>query len=478
MREYEIIIDEAFKKGLSPERNIPVNSGYLWSAFGFRIGRDGIEGYDHSTNNPLSGSVDMLYSWPFPQWVSGERYNFLVIRDSVVNMEDKVYVVTDDYVVTHIFNCDQVTFGTGTLMEVADFGEYAVMVNGVVMIYWDAALGDWHEIRSSATFPMMRTVCNFKGMIVGGNVIGVWNGGTLTYDAWHDCDDKFYCWSNIGQADFTPGQDNVAGYRRDPYGGVVYHTRRLGDSVIGYSSKGVVRMDHVSDPAPTFRFTELDDVGLLNQGAMDGNLQRQVYLGKDYVLREVTSEGVKELGYYQYMDNLEGDSDIIINYDKARKDFYISNGSTTYLLSPYGLTQVPQHPSALWTDSSYDDEVVMLPNTLDDPYVPMIASDKIDMGYRGLKTIFSVEADVAFTFEPKVTIGWLNSMDEWGWGKVSSFNGEGIAVNIISGNSFLIQITFEFVIPSMTLTYMKVRYKMTDLRGIRGVYAPPLRGPS
>ena len=26
------------------------------------------------------------------------------------------------------------------------------------------------------------------------------------------------------------------------------------------------------------------------------------------------------------------------------------------------------------------------------------------------------------------------------------------------------------------IDYIKVRYKMTDLRGIRGVYAPPLRG--
>ena len=342
MREYELVIDEALKKGLSPERNVPVNSGYLWQALGFRIGRGGIEGYEVSTDDPFSGVVDMLYSWPFPQFIQGERYNFLIIRDDVVNYEDKIYLVEDDYTVTHIFDCDQLTFGTGDLMEVADFGEFAFMTNGVIMIYWDVTLADWHEVIASPTIPMMRTVCNFKGQMVGGGVSSVW----------HDCDETFYCWSKIGSVDFTPDQFNTAGYRRDPFGGEVLHVRRLGNSVIGYSSKGIVRMDHVSEPAPTFAFTELDDVGLINQGAMNGDLRRQVYVGTDYVVREVTSEGVKELGYYQYVSNLDDTLGIIVNYDRTKKDFYISDGETTYLLSPYGMTQIPQHPSAVWTISS------------------------------------------------------------------------------------------------------------------------------
>lgn len=334
------------------------------------------------------------------------------------------------------------------------------------MVYWSVPLADWHEVVASPTIPMMRTVCNFKGQMVGGGVSSVW----------HDCDETFYCWSKIGSVDFTPDQSNTSGYRRDPFGGEVLHVRRLGNSVIGYSSKGVVRMDHVSEPAPTFAFTELDDVGLINQGAMNGDLRRQVYVGTDYVVREVTSEGVKELGYYQYVSNLDDTLGIIVNYDRTKKDFYITDGETTYLLSPYGMTQIPQHPSAVWTISSYDDEVVMLPNTLDDPYEPMIASEILDMGYRGLKTVFSVETDTLLMFNPKLAVGWLNSIDVWGWGSYVPLNNEGIAVNITSGSSFCIMLKLDYVAPMINLTYIKVRYKMTDLRGIRGVYAPPLRG--
>ena len=77
MREYELIIDEALRKGLTPERNIPKDTEWLWQALGFRIGRGGLEGYENSTDNPLSGVVTMLYSWPFPQFIQGERYKFL-----------------------------------------------------------------------------------------------------------------------------------------------------------------------------------------------------------------------------------------------------------------------------------------------------------------------------------------------------------------------------------------------------------------
>jgi len=465
MREYELIIDEALKKGVDPTDTIPTDPSFLWRALGFRIGRRGIEGYEACTDDPLSGSVDMLYSWPFPQFIQGERYNFLIIRDAVVNMEDKFYHITDDYVVTHIFDCDVATFGTGTLTEVADFGEYAFMTNGFIMIYWNTTIDDWHEVIADDDIPMMRTVCNFKGQMIGGCVLS----------EWYDCDETFYVWSKIGEANFTLNQGNVSGYRRDPYGGEVYHVRRLEDSVIGYSDKGVVLMTPVSDPAPTFRFTELDDIGLINRGAIDGTLSRHVYVGSDLVVREITREGIRELGYYSYISNMD-EGDILVRYDKNKKDFYIGDSESTLLLSPYGATESPQHPSAVWYIPTYDDETVMLPNTVAD-YDPIIATAMLDFGYRGDKTIFSVESNALVLLGVRARVGWMNTMEEWGYSDYVPMNNEGIAAIIAGGGSdFVVELKFNFIYRSIRLSYIKVRYKMTDLRGIRGVYAPPLRG--
>ncbi len=476
MREYELIIDEALKFGLGSGREIPTGNEELWVAKGFRVGKTELEGYVECNNDNLAGRVDLLYSWPFPQFIQGERYNFLIVRDSVVNHEDKVYVVDDGYTTTHIFDCDVATFGTGTLMEVADFGNYALMTNGSIMIYWDTGINDWHEVRSTVDIPMMRTVCNFKGQIVGGNVVGVWNVVTGVYDDWLDCDETFYCWSKIGEAVFTPDRGNVSGYRRDPYGGEVLHVKRLRDGVIGYSSKGIVLMTPANEPATTFAFTELSDVGLINQGAMDGNLDRHVFVGADLIVREITKEGIKDLGYYRYMNSVEGGEDIIVKYDKRMKDFYIGNSEETYLLSPYGLTEVPQHPSAIWSISPWDDdESNMLPNTVDD-YEPTIASGILDMGYRGQKTIFSIETDALLTLEPEVAVWWMESFLVGGDTGYVPINDQGIAAIICAGSDLAVSIKFKVIASTIRLNYIKVRYKMTDLRGIRGVYAPPIRG--
>ena len=458
MREFELVIDEALRNGLTPFRVTPNNSQLLNECLGFRIGNAGLEAYEEKSN-PLPAAINLLYSWPFPQYITGERYNFLIIRDSITNLEDIVYLVSDDHLtVTHIFSIDQLTFGQGTLMEVADFGEYAFMTNGVIMIYWDVGINDWHEITSSATIPMMRTICNFKGQAVGGNIVS----------SWHDCDETFYVWSKIGEFDFTPEQDNEAGYRRCPYGGEVYCVRRLGNNVIGYSSKGITIL---SPSNSTFGFIEASDVGLINRGAINGNLNRQVYVGEDYILREVTNQGVKELGYETFMEQLSGE-DIIVNYDKKLKDFYIGNSTKTYLLSPKGLTEIPQHPSCVWRRNS---GTYMLPDSVDD-YDPLIISEPFDMGYRGQKTIFSMESDILNATSPEVAVDYVNTLGGYSTSTYKPLNNQGVGSIIVSGNSFKFRLKLDNIDEDMIISYIKARYKMTDLRGIRGVYAPPPRG--
>ena len=460
MREYELIIDEPLKAGLSPFNLAPFNTQVLKECLGWRLGKAGLWKYELK-ENPFDAAVDVTPSWPFPQVITGERYNFLIVRDSVVNNEDRVYSFSDDHgTVNFIFAVDELTFGQGTLMEVADFGEYAFMTNGVIMIYWDTTIVDWHEIVASATIPMMRTVCNFKGQMVGGNVVS----------AWHDCDETFYCWSKIGSADFTPEEDNEAGYRRCPYGGEVYHVRRLGDNVIGYSSKGITALSPVGSPAATFGFTELSDVGLINQGAMNGNLDVQVYVGEDNIVRRITKQGVEELGYEEYIDELNGT--IIVQFDKKYKDFYIGDSDKTFLLTPQGMTEIPQHPSAVWRR---DNETYILPPTSDD-YYQTIMTYPTDLGYAGQKTIMEIETDLFLGYYPEVAVSYYLNPTSYSTTPYVPLNNQNIATIIASGNAFAIHLRCDPTYDNSRVGYIKVRYKMTDLRGIRGVYAPGLRG--
>jgi hypothetical protein len=55
-------------------------------------------------------------------------------------------------------------------------------------------------------------------------------------------------------------------------------------------------------------------------------------------------------------------------------------------------------------------------------------------------------------------------------------NNMGIASITAAGNFLRFRMTFGTLYNGFKISYMKVRFKMTDLRGIRGVYAPPPRG--
>lgn len=461
MREFELTIDEALNNGLSPRFSIPSNSPFLWECLGFRCGDMGLEKFIEG-ENPLPNTIDMQYAWPFPQFLQGELYNLLVVRDNTVNYEDVVYSISDDYsTVTQIAVIDQLSYGSlGTLVEVADFGEYAMFVNGISITYWDVTGGVWHTVDSHTDIPLMKTICNFKGQAVGGGV----------KSTWHDCDETYYVWSKIGDIDFTPDQNNEAGYRRCPFGGDVQHTRRLGDAVIGYSSKGITLLFPVTEPVPSFGFKELIDIGIHNQGAMNGNQFKQVYVGTDLKVREVTNEGIKELGYEYWMDQLDDDSeDIIVSFDKSKGDFYIGNSTKTFLLTSKGMTEIPQHPSAVWRDSP--DEVYLLPETVDDFY-PLITTEVIDFGYRGQKTLATIETDAVLGTNIVAGADYAFDIVNWGSTVFSAVNNMGIGTVIAAGNMFRLKIRFDMIYDAFRIGYVKTRYKMTDMRGMRGVYAP------
>lgn len=458
MREFELEIIEQLQNGLSPFRRTPMNAPYLYSALGFRCGKAELESYKVETN-PLT--TDILYSWPFPQVITGERYNFLIIRDDVVNHEDKIYHFSNDHATeTFVFAVDKLTFGQGTLMEVADFGEYAIMMNGKVAVFWNVG-GAWNATLQTATMPLLTTICNFKGQLVGGGV----------QTTWHDCDEKFYCWSRIGDIVFTPDNYNTAGYRRDPYGGEVLHCRRLGDRVIGYSTEGITGLIPVQDPHPTFGFIEMENVGILNQGAMHAELDMHLYLGEDYQLRRVTSQGIENLGYEFYMKQLAG-KDVIITYDKKFKDFYIGNSSKTFLLSDKGLTEIPQHPSAMWRK---DGSTYCLPASVDS-FEPLIVTQPVDFQYAGQKTVFEMESDIQGSEGVTVGVDYTFDNDSYNNSEFKPLNNQGAGSIIVGGNSFRFKLKADSIDEDMSISYIKARYKMTDLRSIRGIYAPPPRG--
>ena len=482
MRELELIIDEALRKGLRSEERTPRNTQALVDCSGFRVGKEGLE-VAELINYPFPDTLDIYYSWPFPQFLYSNKHRILVVRDDF-NMEDIVYSVDSHYdTFTQIFATDELTFGKGGLMELADFGKYAFMTNGVVMFCWNPTVDSWHIVTPSNDIPLMKTVCNFKGQLIGGGIVS----------DWYDCDETYIIWGKIGEASFTLDKSNEAGFCRDPFGGKVQHVRRLGDDIIVYSSKGITRMFPAQSPATTFGFEEIHNVGIRNQGAVNGSVNEHLFVDKaGCVWRIDRGAKLTYLGYKEYMkdfltdedgeyytdeygDRAEASPNVIVSYDSSNSDFYLCSDLKGFIKSPNGMTRVCEPMSSIW----YDERLlgVKKPKLLENIEYTLV-SETFDMGYRGIKTIFSVESGLSGVSEAEVALDWRTDpgtpfrRTDW-----KPLNNSGIVSIIVSGEEFRLCFRAK---PSNTysfsLDYFKLRWKMTDLRGLRGIYAPPPRG--
>ena len=455
MREYELVIDEALKGGLNSSDDTPTNTQTLTECFGLRLGLSGLEAYKYA-DNPLL--VQLSYSHPFPQYIQGNTYDFLISR-STADQLLYIYTVSDN-TPTLITTIDEKVYGLGGLFTLADFGRYIFLTNGLVSIIYDVTSGAFTTMTYSSTIPLIKHVTNFKGQMFGGNV----------NSSWYDCNSHYYIWSNIGNLNFTINQQNEAGYRICPFGGEVLGVKLLGDSLIGYSSKGIVEITPVIEPTTSFKFSPIQSTGLLNEGALAGDITKHVFISNDHYLYTITNKGISMLGYRQYMTRLIDDK-VVISYDKLNKDFYISDGTTAFLLSPKGLTEIPQTPSTVWSDSN---NVYMLPDTLSNP-LPYLTTAPFDMGYSGQKTTFVVESD-AYGFNSAFAIVNIFNQGSWKSLNYQQLNDMGVSTNIASSNLFKFTLNFSDITKEFNISRITVRYKMTDLRSIRGVYAPPIRG--
>ena len=455
MRELELQLHDALRAGLKPEYSLPMQGLALVDCNGFRCGKLWLEGH-RPLIDPLINYIDPVYNWPFPQVLSGSKFNILVVREED-QLEDRLYSLSPDGLKSEfIISLDWDVFGRGHWYDLADFGRFAVVANGQVMLNFDVSSNSWYVDREA---PVVETICNFNGQAVAGGV----------KTSWYDCDESYIIWSDIGNYDFTLNRGNKAGYRRDHFGGKVYRVKTLGNSVIVYSSAGLTQMLPVVEPAPAFGFSPISDIGLLCPSALAGSDNVHVFVDKNRNLCRLTGKDLEVLGYKHYMEELS--SKIVVSYDKLTKDFYIGDGQNTYLLSLYGLTRVKQNISTIWHG---EETFAAVGSHNDYPY--FILFDEFDFGFRASKTLFSLELSAKNFSSARAAIQWRNGDEAFKATALKPFNRALWVSHIVSGTDFRIYVEFDEVSSETIVDYVKVRYKMTDLRNLRGIYAPPPRG--
>lgn len=256
-------------------------------------------------------------------------------------------------------------------------------------------------------------------------------------------------------------------YRTGPTS-TVHRVLPLGNGVMVYCADKIFYMKAASIPEPTFGIVPIADFGIPSTFCAEGDDTEHLFISSNKEVWRV-KEGPKleRLGYKEYIGAMSGT--LVISKNPGLNDYYISNGSKTYLSSVYGLSEWFQYPTSLvWEDVN---KRLIGPIAVSANVTAYMASDIFDFGVRGVKVITALElgstgqamtANVDYKY--KVTDAAFTAS------RFKTVNSSGSVAPIIAGTEFKVRVKGTDY-TKFDLDYLTVRYKYVDKRMIRGTYA-------
>ncbi len=452
MREFQITFDAAKLQGLRKHHTNPRNSGGLLSCYNALPTEKGLLALEPATklfSDQYLFDIIPPISWPFPQMLLGKRRSILAFQTMIFTIN------TIDWSLTKVLDYGTQNWDEDNDWHIADSYDMLIGANGSKVFWYNNTTSVWEDKLADSTMPIFGTVCDFNGQIIAGNITSTWHG----------CDEQFVIWGEIGSFDMTPTSTNVAGFRPMPFKGEVKHVKSLKSAVIVYGEGGIAAL---IPKDTTFGLIKLADYGVSIRTAVGGDENQHVFIDENGWLRRITNElKIERLGYQEFFESMLTGYPTI-NYDELEKRFYISEGTNNYVLTPQGLGQSFQSiTSGIYSQGAFVGNII----SEDRSEIFELEIDTFDMGVRAQKTIQTVEVggDSSSTFSVAVKYRFKTS-DSFATTSYVTCNNEGIAALPCAGIEFrlLIRVTDY---SDVNLDYVIVRYKMTDKRSIRGVYA-------
>jgi hypothetical protein len=438
MKEFQVPFKEGFAKGLKQWKRTPRGQEGLSSCYNLKPKEEGLRSYEY-VSNPTAATID----WPFPQLFLGQDVR-------IVATATAIYELT-----AWALGAAKCTVTENERWDFIDFGSYLILTNGTKLCIRDYA-GAWTTNDYTTYIPRFSTGCNFNGQVVAGNI----------KTTWHGCGTGSIIWSKIGSIDFTPDGTNEAGFRNIPWEGSVLRVKKLGKGVVVYCENGIGLLSPFQQ---TFGWDVLTDIGLDCKGAVGGNENIHVFVGKDRLVYRINSQyQIEKLGYNDQFQ-LMASNDIVVEHNPLRHEFYLSDRDEGFVLTEQGLAQCFQQVTscAPLNEASYgiaDDN---------EDLTAYIITEPLDFGLRGMKTIQSIEISGQWTTEDTevyVQVYYRNDANgSWTAGGYGIVNPNGVAHVATSGVEFLLWIYFADY-TNIELDSMNIHVKLTDKRYVRGAY--------
>lgn len=361
MRHAWVDLSEHLGKGLRIYPEIGRREGWPKKCYNFIVETGGLVPY----KNIEKLFEGLTFDWPFPQIFWNAKYNIMAEKDAI-HLVDGSYDITSTQIVS-----------PGGSWEIVDYQDFLMLSNGVELWYLDPNDNTLKQHTPDDDIPLFKTCANFRGQAFIGNIQSNWNS----------MDEASVAWSKIGEFDFKPGVKNEAAFTRASFGGELYRIRPLGDGLVVYGENGILGLVPLPS-SPHVGTKNLPSNGVISRYAVDGDEHLHIFVDREFFIWKLSRDMMpKRIGYQEYMKLLDPDN-LVINYDRLHRYFYISDGNRCFLLTSYGMSEIYQCVGSVYAGRG----LVFKEGSIK----PVIMSSRTSFGLPGEKLCTVVFADTIY----------------------------------------------------------------------------------
>ena len=429
MKEYSLLVQSPFQKGLRPNEHMPKNSPFLQECTFLKPTERGLRSVEGFT----SVLGDETYEWPWPQLFRSDRGTYLFGETSLKVVDESAWSV-GSAVSTYKLEDDTTTrdIASGGVWQFASLGDSWVACNGECVVVSDnryVAYGNTHKYLTIAS--AFQAVGAHKGRIIyggfdesyswpahWGTYRGILSGETSMDYSNFDPQENWVFWTPVNSdlalfweapADMSRlVRSNRFGFSPMPWKGTVYAIKTLGDSVVVYGDNGIAVMRHVTEPIPTFSIRKISSVGIMNRGAVGGSDDVHFFVSATGALYRLTEErGLERFGYEEYLEDLVS-GEVVITYDSRKGECFIAGDyAGTHLSYVFGEGGLGTSPYRFYSLLEVDGAPVVT-SDIESGTTTYVVTDWLDFGYKDFKTITMVEVGIDTSQKVWVALDYSN----------------------------------------------------------------------
>lgn len=508
------------RAGIRKTSRVPRNSMELVGALNCEARELGLREFVPVTSAISSAELALegvTLSWPNPMIFRGKEKTLLVTATKVFEVDESTWLLSQYTTYNAHAKSTTKSITSDGVWQFLDAGDTWMLFNGTCTVFHtnlETLIGATDKVFVQDSV-YIETGCYHRGIgLLGGfDSSNFWTGqlehfieelasrhsGRLNIDS--DIADNMIWWSSVGGGDlmwlFYPdlvmggltqaghGSDtypmlidyfirNESGFAVMPFRSRVRHIKSLGQYVIVYGDDGVVALKHspLGDVGHTFAVLPLmSNVGVKNRGAVGGDEKNHVFVDNRGIVWRLTGDlKLEMLDYREVFGSLSGT--IIVAHEESENDFYLGNGTSSYLLTNHGLTQIDQViTSAFHNNGTVKGCWVSTAGASNNDFT--LESGTLDFGGRGVKLIHQIalgsDIDNASTETLQVAVRYkYANSDNFSTSDYVRCNQEGVAFPQVAGTEFRILIKGTKYSEVTPPDYITVSVENMDRRFERG----------